>query len=425
MKTPHPLWQTMRSLKGNQWACVVTEPLWAIPNNLFLPFASVYMAAIGMQDVQIGMIASLGLAMQFFWALFSGAIVDKYGRRQTMLLFGLVSWTLPCILWAAAQGYWYFLFAVIFNSMWRVTGNCFSCMIIEDGDASQMINIYTLFNLIGLFAGFLSPAIGLCIDRFLLVPTMRAVYLIATVMMSVKFILQYHMARESGIGLQRMVESKRHSLVSLTFGGWRAFVTALKRPRLLLYVALMALMTCFNIVQATFWPLFVTTAYDVRASILSLFPPVKAIVIIAVYVLITSHISMRSIRRPALFGLGAHGLGLTALLLCQQFGAEAIGAVFFSAICEAFALAVLGPLCESLLSVTIPAQERARTNSMITGMILLISAPIGWIAGQLSKQNRTLPLMLNLLLLLAEVLIVLFMTRTQGNAQNKEASSAG
>ncbi len=65
MKITHPLWRTLRSLKGNQRACVVTEPLWSIPNNLFLPFASIYMAAIGLQDTQIGMVASLGLATEF------------------------------------------------------------------------------------------------------------------------------------------------------------------------------------------------------------------------------------------------------------------------------------------------------------------------------------------------------------------------
>ncbi len=420
MKISHPLWQTLRALKGNQLACVVTEPLWAIPNNLFLPFVSVYMAAIGLQDVQIGLLASLGLAMQFLWALFSGAIVDNYGRRRTMLVFGLLGWTLPCMLWAAAQGYWHFLFAVLFNSMWRVTGNCFSCMIVEDGDTSQIINIYTILNLIGLLAGFLSPIIGLCIDRFLLVPTMRAVYLAAMVLMTVKFILQYSMARESDIGIRRMQECRGRSLVSLTFGGWRAFSSALAQPRLLLYVALMTLMTCFNIVQATFWPLFVTTAYAVHAATLSVFPLVKAITTITVFLFITSHINMRAVRRPLLAGLGAHGLGLGVLFLCQPFGGAAIWAVFFSAICEAFALAILGPLGESLLSITIPAQERARVNSLITAMILLISIPVGWVAGQLSQQNRMLPLLLNLCLLAAEILVALCITRIPERAPDRE-----
>lgn len=411
MKASHPLWQTLRSLKGNQRACVVTEPLWAIPNNLFLPFVSIYMAAIGLQDAQIGMVTSFGLAMQFLWGLFSGGIVDKYGRRRMMLVFGLLSWTIPCMLWAASQGYWYFMLAVLFNSMWRVTGNSFSCMIVENGDSGQLINIFTILNLFGLLAGFISPIIGLYIDRFSLVPTMRVLYLVAMVLMTVKFLLQYHMAQESDIGKLRREECKGHSLLSLTFGGWSVFVSAFRQTHLLLYVVLMTLMTCFNIVQATFWPLFITTAFGVSASMFSVFPLVKVITTIAVYLLVTSHINIHSIRCPLLVGLGSHLLGLTMLFVCLPLGITAIWAVFFSAICEAFALAILGPLCESLMSVSIPAKERARTNSLITAMILLISIPAGWIAGQLSQHNRVFPLVLNFCLLIAEILTALYITR--------------
>lgn len=417
MKASHPLWQTARSLRGNQRACVVTEPLWAVPYNLFLPFVSVYMAAVGLSDVQIGMVASLGLAVQFVWSVFSGAIVDKYGRRRTMLSFGLLSWTIPCALWAMAQGYWYFVLAALFNGMWRVTGNSFSCMIVEDGDTGKLVNIYTILGLIGLLAGFLSPVIGLFIGRFSLVPTMRAVYAAALVLMTAKFFVQYQMVRESGIGMRRMEECRRRPLPALTFSGWSAFVSALGHIRLLLYVLLMTLMTCFNIVQATFWPLFVTSAYSVNASMLSVFPLVKAVTTIAVYLLVTSHIDMRSIRRPLLTGFGAQALGLSALLLCRPLGAMAIGAVFLSAVCEAFALAILSPLCESLLSVTIPAQERARVNSLITALVLLISIPVGWIAGRLSQHNRILPLVLNFCLLFLEIFIAYRITKTPSDAK--------
>lgn len=417
MKITHPLWQTLRSLKGNQRACVVTEPLWAIPNNLILPFASIYMAAIGLQDIQIGMAASLGLATQFLSGLFSGAIVDKYGRRRTMLVFGLLSWILPCILWAGAQGYWYFICAAVFNGMWRITGNSFSCMIVEDGDSGQLINIYTILNFLGLLAGFISPVVGLCIDRFTLVPTMRVIYLAAMVLMAVKFVIQYRMAQESKTGLHRREECREHSLFSLTFGGWSVFISALRYTKLPLFVILMTFMTCFNIIQATFWPLFVTTSYGTDASVLSVFPAVKAVTTILVYLFITSHINMDSIRRPFLIGLGVQFLGLMILLLCLPFGAAAIGAVFLSVICEAFALAVLGPLSESVMSVTIPAKERARANSLITAMILLISIPVGWVAGRLSQHDRMLPLVMNLCLIIAEFLLIVIITRTTKKKQ--------
>ena len=293
MKYSHPLWRTLKSLKGNQKACVITEPLWSIPNNLYLPFASMYMVAIGVQDKQIGMVISFGLAMQLIWGLLSGAITDKYGRRKMMLVFGLISWTIPCILWATAKNYPYFLLAVFFNSMWQVTGNCFSCMIIEDSDSKELVNIYTILNLMGLLSGFISPIAGVCIDRFTLVPTMRVIYILSMTMMAIKFILQYHMSYESDTGKQRIKECKDKSVFSLTFGGWGVFVSHLLHPRILLCVIFMALVTCFNIIQATFWPLFITTAYGVSNSMLSVFPLVTSITTIMVYMLVTPHINIQ------------------------------------------------------------------------------------------------------------------------------------
>jgi len=91
----HPLVTTLKSLRGNPRAAVFTEPLWGIPYNLFIPYASVYMLALGVKDAQIGMITSFGLMVQTFFALISGAITDKLGRRLTTLLFDLLGWSIP------------------------------------------------------------------------------------------------------------------------------------------------------------------------------------------------------------------------------------------------------------------------------------------------------------------------------------------
>ncbi|HOF99794.1 MAG: Major Facilitator Superfamily protein [Firmicutes bacterium ADurb.Bin248] len=422
MKASHPLWQTARALRGNQRACVVTEPLWSLPYYFFAPYASVYMAAIGLGDAQIGALASVGLAVQLVWAVFSGAIVDKLGRRRTILVFGLLSWTIPCVLWGMAQGYAHFMIAVVFNSMWRVSGNCFSCLIVENGDSEKLVHVYTILSLIGLVAGFLLPLLGLCIDRFSLVPTMRVVYLASAAVMGAKYVLHYRLLRESAIGLRRMNACRGRSLFSLAFGGKDALITAFREARLWPYVALMALMNCFNTVQATFWPLFVTGAYGVSASTFSLFPLVKAAITMVVYLLITPRIRLHAARNPLLSGLGAQAAGLAALLLCQGFGAAALAAVFFSALCEAFALAILSPLLESMLSVAIPARERARVNSLIAALVLLISMPVGWISGLLSQSDRMLPFVLNLCILAAEVPVALRAARISKQAGRAQSA---
>ena len=79
-------------------------------------------------------------------------------------------------------------------------------------------------------------------------------------------------------------------------------------------------------------------------------------------------------------------LDLLALLVCLPIATDMLWVVFFSAICEAFALAILGPLCESIMSIVIPAKERARTNSLIFAVILLISTP-AWMDSRLSLSD--------------------------------------
>ena len=105
----HPLISTLKNLQGNARGCVYTEPLWGIPFNLYSPYVSIYMLAFGMTDSQIGLLVSLGLILQVFWTLVSGAITDKLGRKKTTLIFDLISWSIPCVIWAVAQDFSYFI----------------------------------------------------------------------------------------------------------------------------------------------------------------------------------------------------------------------------------------------------------------------------------------------------------------------------
>lgn len=411
MRSIRALWQSLRSLEGNQRACVVSEPLWAIPFNLYLPFSSLYMSKISLTDAQIGTVASLGLALQFLWGGLSGAIVDKFGRRRMMLVFGFLGWVIPCVFWAAAHGYWFFAAAAAFSSMWRVTGNSFSCMIVEDGDTERLVHIYAILSSIGLLGGLLSPLVGLCFDRFTLVPTMRVLYALAVVLMTAKFILQYRLTRESSVGRRRIEECRGRSVFALALGGWPAFAAALRQKRLRLCVLFVVLLTCFNTVQANFWPLFITDRYGVSDATLSVFPLVKSVVTLPTYLLIAPGISLLRVRRPLLMGLAAQAIGLIVLLSFLPTASAAAWVVFVSAVCDAFAPAMLGPLSESLMSLSIPAAERARINSLIFAGILLVSTPAGWIAGRIAERSRVLPLAMNLVLIAAEIAVALGIAR--------------
>jgi MFS family permease len=62
------------------------------------------MMNLGLSDVEVGNLSSLGLFLQIFTALFGGVVIDRLGRNRATLIFDLLSWSLPCLLWGMAQG---------------------------------------------------------------------------------------------------------------------------------------------------------------------------------------------------------------------------------------------------------------------------------------------------------------------------------
>ena len=137
----HPLIQSLRELKGNPRISVWTEIMFGLPYNLFAPFASVYMLAFGVTDQQIGGLASLGLVVQIFAALVSGAIVDKFGRRLTLFVSDLLCWSVPCAIWAVAQDFRFFAAAAAMNGLWRLSNTAWTCLTVEDAEERHLVHI--------------------------------------------------------------------------------------------------------------------------------------------------------------------------------------------------------------------------------------------------------------------------------------------
>src|SRR5688500_9049219 len=108
-----------------------------------MPYVSLYMIALGVTGKEIGLILSVSWIFQIFLAMLSGVVTDKLGRRLTTLIFDILSWSVPALISAVAQNFWYFLAAGIINSVWRITHTSWSCLLVEDADESQSVDIYT------------------------------------------------------------------------------------------------------------------------------------------------------------------------------------------------------------------------------------------------------------------------------------------
>ena len=391
----HSLITTLKSLRGNPRGCVYTEPLWGIPYNLYAPYISIYMVALGLSDKQIGLIVSISWGFQVVLALLSGIVTDKLGRRRTTLIFDLVSWAVPALIWAAAQNFWYFLIAGIINSIWRITHNSWSCLLVEDAEPDQLVDIFTWIYIANLLVGFVAPLAGLLIGTFSLIPTMRGLYIFAAVMFTVKAVVTYQLTEETGQGKIRMQATRDQSLWSALNEYRGIFRDLLNTPRTLYTAGIMLVVSISALISGSFWSILVTEKLHIPAQNLAIFPFVRSAMILAFFFLVMPQINKRHFKLPMIVGF----LGFIASqVILVTAPVQGYGLLLLSVLLEACSFAIVNPLVDRMTVLTIEPKERARILSIIFVGVILFSSPFGWIAGTLSGIDKDLPFFLNIAL---------------------------
>ena len=392
----HPLLSALKHFKGNARGCVYTEPLWGIPYNLYSPYVSVYMLSFGLTDAQIGLIVSIGLVFQFMFSLLSGAITDKLGRKRTTLIFDTLSWSVPCLIYAVAHNFAFFLAGALVNSMWRITMNSWSCLLIEDTDPKSLLDIYTWIYIAQLLVGFVAPVAGLFIKAFTLIPTMRALYIFAFFMFTTKFFVMNAMVTETRQGRIRMEETKHQHLFGI-LGEYRdVFKQILRAPQTLYTIGIMLALSACQTVNGTFWSILVTKKLMIPAQGLSIYPFFRSVVMLLFYFFVMPRIKEMNFRNPMLIGAAGFVISQVMLITMPQQSYVLLGV---STLMDAVSLSTISILIDRMVALTVDAKERARILAIIYVAVISFTSPFGWIAGLLSEANRNLPFILNMIMI--------------------------
>lgn len=374
------------------------------------------MLAFGLSDKQIGLIVSISWGFQIFFALISGVITDKLGRRLTTLIFDILAWSVPALVSALAQNFWYFLAAGIINSVWRITHNSWTCLLVEDADQGQLVDIYTWIYIANIMVGFFAPLTGVLIGAFSLVPTMRGLYIFAAIMFTLKAIVTYQMTQETGQGRIRLHETRHQSLMDVLGGYKGVFRTLLHTPQTLYTAGIMLVLSISSLISGSFWSIIVTEKLHIPARSLSIFPFVKSAIILLFFFLVMPRISKMHFKKPLVVGFIGFVLSQVLLISAPEHGYFIL---IINIILEACCFAAVSPLVDQMVVLTIDSKERARIQSILHVGIILLSSPFGWIAGMLSERNKGLPFILNIFLFAAGVVLATL----AGNASQKRAAA--
>ncbi len=381
----------LSSFRGNARACIISEPFWAVPYNLYATYASVYMLALGCSKIQIGLLSSITLALQMVFSLVSGYVTDRLGRRRASLIFDLISWSIPTLLWAFAQNFAFFLIAGAVNSLVRIVANSWTCLMIEDTPPGERVHTFTWISVAGILAGFFSPVAGLLVGRFGLVPSLRGLYLFAFASMTFMFFFRNYMVTETRMGLQKLSEGGKAGLGKIT-AEYAGIARSLASNRMALIAFLINILININVVlRGTFLSILLTKTLGFPEGAIAVFPFVHAGIMLFIFVFVMPSLARRGTSGPLFIGTSL--LVLSALVLVVSPPLSWF-AVVSSTVLGAVGTALAAPISDTLVSNSVPEKDRAKAMSLFYAAYFALTAPFGYIGGRLSAVSDRLPLAL-------------------------------
>ena len=381
--------------------------------NLCLPYATVYMLTFGISDVQIGIVTSIYMFSQMIFAFLSGAIIDKMGRRKSTAIFDFLAWSLPCLIWASSQGFWFFVVAALLNGTMKITTVSWDCLLVEDAPRDKITHIYSWVIISANLSALFAPISSILVAKLTLAPAIRILYINAFIIMTAKIIILYKLSTETAVGKVRREVTRNMSWREMLSGYKSALHKILNSQGTIFAIIISILVEIVAMIGMTFWQIIASRRIGIPDTLLPIFPMARSILSIFLFFTVISHINQSKMKWPLFGGFLSTIVSCILLISISNTGAWGYVILSVSLIFEALGFAVLATIRESLVAIHVDPDERSGIMALLQTTVMLVSVPFGFIGGLLSDISRILPFVLSIgLLLLGMLATALFYRRS-------------
>ena len=366
---------------------ILLHPLWAIFGSIVLFYASNYMKALGLSEIQIGSISTISQVFGFIWLFLASPINNKLGRKKTLFIFDFICWTVPMIIWAIAGNYWLFLAAAIINSCVKVSTVAWNCLLSEDVSMDKQAKVYSMINLLNTLPGILILLGSFIIREYGIVPSMRAFYFFGALLMTACFILRNRLITETQVGAELLKTNCHMSIVS----SLKAYLPLLVRAhRNMNFVRLELIFMITNFIAVfllSFQVLFMTYYLDFSEEQIGYSRALFAVVSLVLYLLLSKR-GVKSEKNILTFSFLISIFGMLLLVMTPK------GNLLL--MLTANTLISIGSFLHmtyrnSLLMNTVSAYEKSEMFSVIQVTMSVASIPAGYLGGYTYTIHPVIP----------------------------------
>ncbi|TVX97900.1 MFS transporter [Paenibacillus cremeus] len=395
--------------------------MFILPYSMLTTYATVYMFQLGLSERQIGLITSVGLVLQIFTSFISGYLTDRMGRRRALLYYDLLSWSVPALIWALSQNFWYFLIAALCNSFLRVPTTAWYCLLVEDTDPNNRSIVFRILQFIGVIGGLFAPLGGLLVSHYTLVPAMRIMYAVFFVSLTVMFFARNFATHETEIGMRKRRESTAVNLKD-TFQEYIDAIKTILTNRALLMV--FGVYICFNFqitMQNTYLSLYLVEALRLNDALIAIFPALSSVAMLALMFFVIPRFQESKAYRYMIWGFL---LAMTSKIILIIASPGQVTPVVFSTMLAAAGTIIANPYLEAAVANSIDDEQRAKIFSILQVLVLLCISPSGIVGGWTYTIDSRLPFILIILSFATSIALMLLLIRIKRNDASQSDQSA-
>jgi MFS transporter, DHA1 family, tetracycline resistance protein len=406
-----------KQIKGNARACMIVEPLFIIPYSLFVTYASVFMLKQGITETQIGLITSIGLVVQIFASFISGFLTDRLGRKNALLIFDVLSWSVGTLLWAISSNFWFFLIAAVINGFQKIPHIAWTCLLVEDTEPNKRPYVYTVLQFIVVVGGLFAPIGGLIVNYFSLIPAVRIMYILAFICMTTQFILRHIMTHETELGIRRKQETQQMN-IKHTLKSYFETISSMKGNTSLIIIFIVYILFQFQLVlQSTYLSVYLVDVLRFSDSTIAIFPAISSVCMLFVLVFVVPKFREENHTTYMVSGFIFSILALSILLMANP---NSLIMVIISTILSAVGLLFSNPYLEAAVANSLEDDNRANMFSILQVIMLIFISPAGIIGGLAYKLNPQIPFVVMLCTFIINIILLLTFSKGSTNHVSRE-----
>jgi MFS family permease len=206
----------------------------------------------------------------------------------------------------------------------------------------------------------------------------------------------------------RVLETKGKNIFRLAGGYGEVMKIILGSRGTVFSIVIAAIAWIVSTINNTFWQIIVNKKLLVPEAALPLFMVLRSVLAILFLFFVIPRLAKGLLKMPLLLGFAAYFIGQSILIMVPVEGMMKYPLLCLSLVFDGFGIGILGMLSESLIAIHVNPNERARIMALRFMLIMMVTAPFGWIAGFLSDISRNLPFVLNLILLIGGIAVTLY-----------------